>query len=112
MVRGACLSVIVQAEVKEPRKSRQEPGVRDTSEEVQSFLKSPKTPFSDLADDEKIFNGGDSMWQEQNQEHALLSEITEEDVEEIRQREEAIQKIEVVGCAVKNHVIWFGEKAA
>ncbi|KAL8181604.1 UNVERIFIED_CONTAM: hypothetical protein K2H54_012382, partial [Gekko kuhli] len=56
--------------------------------------KSPKTPFADLADDEKIFNGGDSMWQEQNQEHALLSEITEEDVEEIRQREEAIQKIE------------------
>ncbi|XP_060099048.1 t-SNARE domain-containing protein 1 [Heteronotia binoei] len=55
---------------------------------------SPKTPFSNLADDEKIFNGGDSMWQEQNQEHALLSEITEEDVEAIRQREEAIQKIE------------------
>ncbi|XP_077207478.1 t-SNARE domain-containing protein 1 [Paroedura picta] len=55
---------------------------------------SPKTPFADLADDEKIFNGGDSVWQEQNQEHAFLSEITEEDVEAIRQREEAIQKIE------------------
>ncbi|XP_042320484.1 t-SNARE domain-containing protein 1 isoform X1 [Sceloporus undulatus] len=55
---------------------------------------SPKTPFSDLADDEKIFNGGDSMWPEQNQEHALLSEITEEDLEAIREREEAIQQIE------------------
>ncbi|XP_028591888.2 t-SNARE domain-containing protein 1 isoform X1 [Podarcis muralis] len=55
---------------------------------------SPKTPFSNLADDEKIFNGGDSLWTEQNQEHALLSEITEEDLQVIRQREEAIQQIE------------------
>ncbi|XP_033011821.1 t-SNARE domain-containing protein 1 [Lacerta agilis] len=55
---------------------------------------SPRTPFSNLADDEKIFNGGDSVWMEQNQEHALLSEITEEDLEVIRQREEAIQQIE------------------
>ncbi|KAM6457541.1 t-SNARE domain-containing protein 1 isoform 1-T7 [Liasis olivaceus] len=55
---------------------------------------SPRTPFSDLADDEKIFNGGDSAWLEQNQEHALLSEITEEDVEVIRQREEAMKQIE------------------
>nr|XP_003223973.2 PREDICTED: t-SNARE domain-containing protein 1 isoform X1 [Anolis carolinensis]XP_008113702.1 PREDICTED: t-SNARE domain-containing protein 1 isoform X1 [Anolis carolinensis] len=59
-----------------------------------SRKQSPKTPFSDLADDEKIFNGGDTMWPEQNQEHALLSEITEEDLEAIRQREEAIQQIE------------------
>jgi len=35
------------------------------------------------------------MWQNQNQDQALLSEITEEDLEAIRQREEAIQKIEV-----------------
>nr|XP_034981782.1 t-SNARE domain-containing protein 1 isoform X2 [Zootoca vivipara] len=55
---------------------------------------SPRTPFSNLADDEKIFSGGDSVWMEQNQEHALLSEITEEDLEVIRQREEAIQQIE------------------
>ncbi|KAI6075112.1 T-SNARE domain-containing protein 1 isoform X1 [Aix galericulata] len=55
---------------------------------------SPKTPFSDLADDEKIFNGGDGMWQNQSQDQALLSEITEEDLEAIRQREEAIQQIE------------------
>uniref|UniRef100_A0ABM5GCZ1 t-SNARE domain-containing protein 1 isoform X3 n=1 Tax=Pogona vitticeps TaxID=103695 RepID=A0ABM5GCZ1_9SAUR len=55
---------------------------------------SPRTPFSDLADDEKIFNGGDATWSEQNQEHALLSEITEEDLEAIREREETIQKIE------------------
>ncbi|XP_053105775.1 t-SNARE domain-containing protein 1 isoform X2 [Hemicordylus capensis] len=59
-----------------------------------SRKQSPKTPFSDLADDEKIFNGGDSMWPEQTQEPALLSEITEEDLEAIRQREEAIQHIE------------------
>ncbi|NXI63167.1 TSNA1 protein, partial [Anseranas semipalmata] len=55
---------------------------------------SPRTPFSDLADDEKIFNGGDGMWQNQSQDQALLSEITEEDLEAIRQREEAIQQIE------------------
>lgn len=35
------------------------------------------------------------MWQNQNQDKALLSEITEEDLEAIRQREEAIQQIEV-----------------
>lgn len=35
------------------------------------------------------------MWQNQSQEQALLSEITEEDLEAIRQREEAIQQIEV-----------------
>ncbi|EOB03384.1 t-SNARE domain-containing protein 1, partial [Anas platyrhynchos] len=59
-----------------------------------SSKQSPKTPFSDLADDEKIFNGGDGMWQNQSQDQALLSEITEEDLEAIRQREEAIQQIE------------------
>lgn len=56
---------------------------------------SPKAPFSDLPDDEKIFNGGDGVWQNQGQDQALLSEITEEDLEAIRQREEAIQQIEV-----------------
>lgn len=35
------------------------------------------------------------MWQNQNQDQALLSEITEEDLEAIRHREEAIQQIEV-----------------
>uniref|UniRef100_A0A8D0GP30 t-SNARE domain containing 1 n=1 Tax=Sphenodon punctatus TaxID=8508 RepID=A0A8D0GP30_SPHPU len=59
-----------------------------------SGKQSPKTPFSDLADDEKIFNGGDNLWQNQSQDQALLSEITEEDLEAIRQREEAIQQIE------------------
>ncbi|XP_074919391.1 t-SNARE domain-containing protein 1 isoform X2 [Chelonoidis abingdonii] len=59
-----------------------------------SSKQSPKTPFSDLADDEKIFNGGDGMWQNQSQDQALLSEITEEDLEAIRLREEAIQQIE------------------
>ncbi|NXX92560.1 TSNA1 protein, partial [Centropus bengalensis] len=55
---------------------------------------SPKTPFSDLPDGEKIFNGGDSAWQNQNQDQAVLSEITEEDLEAIRHWEEAIQQIE------------------
>uniref|UniRef100_A0A8V0XSH4 t-SNARE domain containing 1 n=1 Tax=Gallus gallus TaxID=9031 RepID=A0A8V0XSH4_CHICK len=59
-----------------------------------SSKQSPRTPFSDLADDEKIFNGGDGTWQNQSQDQALLSEITEEDLEAIRQREEAIQQIE------------------
>nr|XP_045751736.1 t-SNARE domain-containing protein 1 isoform X3 [Mirounga angustirostris] len=53
---------------------------------------SPRAPFAELPDDEKIFNGGDSMWQ--GQEQALLPEITEEDLEAIRLREEAILQIE------------------
>ncbi|XP_014643419.1 PREDICTED: t-SNARE domain-containing protein 1 isoform X2 [Ceratotherium simum simum] len=53
---------------------------------------SPGTPFAELADNEKIFNGSDSMWQ--GQEQALLPEITEEDLEAIRLREEAILQIE------------------
>uniref|UniRef100_A0A8C0S2C9 t-SNARE domain containing 1 n=1 Tax=Canis lupus familiaris TaxID=9615 RepID=A0A8C0S2C9_CANLF len=54
--------------------------------------KSPRGPFAELPDDEKIFNGGDGMWQ--GQEQALLPEITEEDLEAIRLREEAILQIE------------------
>nr|XP_025840843.1 t-SNARE domain-containing protein 1 isoform X8 [Vulpes vulpes] len=53
---------------------------------------SPRGPFAELPDDEKIFNGGDGMWQ--GQEQALLPEITEEDLEAIRLREEAILQIE------------------
>ncbi|XP_066434826.1 t-SNARE domain-containing protein 1 isoform X2 [Eleutherodactylus coqui] len=52
---------------------------------------SPRTPFSDIADDEKIFNGGDEQWQNQSQD---LSEITDEDLDQIRQKEEAIKQIE------------------
>ncbi|NXW09729.1 TSNA1 protein, partial [Fregetta grallaria] len=59
-----------------------------------SLYQIPRTPFSDLPDDEKIFSGGDGTWQNQSQDQALLSEITEEDLEAIRQREEAIQQIE------------------
>nr|XP_033788955.1 t-SNARE domain-containing protein 1 isoform X3 [Geotrypetes seraphini]XP_033788956.1 t-SNARE domain-containing protein 1 isoform X3 [Geotrypetes seraphini] len=61
-----------------------------------SSKQSPRAPFSDLADDEKIFNGGDGMWQNhsETQDQALLEEITEEDLEMVRQREEAIQQIE------------------
>ncbi|XP_053322278.1 t-SNARE domain-containing protein 1 isoform X2 [Spea bombifrons] len=52
---------------------------------------SPHTPFSDMADDEKIFNGGDEVWQNQSQ---SVSEINEEDLDGIRQKEEAVKQIE------------------
>ncbi|XP_047639096.1 t-SNARE domain-containing protein 1 isoform X5 [Phacochoerus africanus] len=53
---------------------------------------SPRAAFAELADDEKIFNGGDGAWQ--SQEQALLPEITEEDLEAMRLREEVILQIE------------------
>ncbi|XP_049709599.1 t-SNARE domain-containing protein 1 isoform X3 [Elephas maximus indicus] len=54
---------------------------------------SPQARLGELADDEKIFNGGGSdIWQ--SQEQALLPELTEEDLEAIRLREEAILQIE------------------
>ncbi|XP_040117607.1 t-SNARE domain-containing protein 1 isoform X4 [Oryx dammah] len=53
---------------------------------------SPQAVFAELADDEKIFNGGDGVWS--GHEQALLPEITEEDLEAIRLREEAILQIE------------------
>ncbi|XP_038616322.1 t-SNARE domain-containing protein 1 [Tachyglossus aculeatus] len=61
-----------------------------------SGKQSPRTPFSDLADDEKIFSGADGPWQSQaqSQDQALLAEITEADLDTIRQREEAVQQIE------------------
>ncbi|XP_072781182.1 t-SNARE domain-containing protein 1 isoform X2 [Taeniopygia guttata] len=77
----------VQKKIAEKSKSLLPTGQRSTKQ-------SPKAPFSDLPDDEKIFNGGDGVWQNQGQDQALLSEITEEDLEAIRQREEAIQQIE------------------
>ncbi|KAM6215424.1 t-SNARE domain-containing protein 1 [Rhynchocyon petersi] len=55
---------------------------------------SPRVPFAELADDEKIFNGGDNVWQSQEQEQPLLPGLTEDDLEAIRLREEAILKIE------------------
>ncbi|XP_074842689.1 t-SNARE domain-containing protein 1 isoform X1 [Carettochelys insculpta] len=78
----------VQKKIAEKSKALLPTGPRSSKQQ------SPKTPFSDLADDEKIFNGGDTMWQNQHQDQALLSEITEEDLEVIRQREEAIHQIE------------------
>ncbi|XP_057285805.1 t-SNARE domain-containing protein 1 isoform X3 [Pezoporus wallicus] len=78
---------VVQKKIAEKSKALLPTGQRSTKQ-------SPKTPFSDLRDDEKIFNGGEGMWQNQNQDKALLSEITEEDLEAIRQREEAVQQIE------------------
>ncbi|NWT51076.1 TSNA1 protein, partial [Erythrocercus mccallii] len=78
----------VQKKIAEKSKALLPTGQRSTKQQ------SPKTSFSDLPDDEKIFNGGDGVWQNQGQDQALLSEITEEDLEAIRQREEAIQQIE------------------
>ncbi|XP_065442385.1 t-SNARE domain-containing protein 1 isoform X2 [Chrysemys picta bellii] len=78
----------VQKKIAEKSKALLPSGQRSSKQQ------SPRTPFSDLADDEKIFNGGDGMWQNQSQDQALLSEITEEDLEAIRLREEAIQQIE------------------
>uniref|UniRef100_A0A8D2FHK0 t-SNARE coiled-coil homology domain-containing protein n=1 Tax=Theropithecus gelada TaxID=9565 RepID=A0A8D2FHK0_THEGE len=57
-----------------------------------SKQQSPQAPFAELADDEKIFNGSDNMWQ--GQEPAFLPDITEEDLEAIRLREEAILQME------------------
>ncbi|XP_055203941.2 t-SNARE domain-containing protein 1 isoform X9 [Gorilla gorilla gorilla] len=57
-----------------------------------SKQQSPQAPFAELADDEKVFNGSDNMWQ--GQEQALLPDITEEDLEAIRLREEAILQME------------------
>uniref|UniRef100_A0A8I3W499 Syntaxin N-terminal domain-containing protein n=1 Tax=Callithrix jacchus TaxID=9483 RepID=A0A8I3W499_CALJA len=53
---------------------------------------SPQAPFAELADDEKIFNGSDNVWQ--GQEQALLPDITEEDLEAVQLREEAILQME------------------
>ncbi|XP_037659570.1 t-SNARE domain-containing protein 1 isoform X2 [Choloepus didactylus] len=52
---------------------------------------SPRAPLPELADEEKVFNGGD-MWQ--SQEQVLLPEITQDDLEAIRLREEAILQLE------------------
>ncbi|XP_073446525.1 t-SNARE domain-containing protein 1 isoform X1 [Dendrobates tinctorius] len=52
---------------------------------------SPRSPFSDIADDENIFNGGDEQWPSRDQD---VSEITEEDLDQIHQKEEAIKQIE------------------
>ncbi|XP_072459015.1 t-SNARE domain-containing protein 1 [Notamacropus eugenii] len=61
------------------------------SRRQQQQQQSSRTPFADLAD-EKIFNGGDSMWQSQDQ--ALLPGIADEDLDTLRHREEAVQQNE------------------
>ncbi|XP_018429533.1 PREDICTED: t-SNARE domain-containing protein 1-like, partial [Nanorana parkeri] len=58
-----------------------------------NLKQSPRTPFSDIADDEKIFNGGGEQWQKQSEDQDL-SEITEEDLEQIRRKEEGVKQIE------------------
>lgn len=92
---------------------RQPTGARDCGEKPRSWARgkqesvsdnracvchqqSPQSPFVELADDEKIFNGGDNTWQ--GQEQALLPDVTEEDLEAIRLREEAILQVEVGLC--------------
>uniref|UniRef100_A0A674HQ32 t-SNARE domain containing 1 n=1 Tax=Taeniopygia guttata TaxID=59729 RepID=A0A674HQ32_TAEGU len=66
----------VQKKIAEKSKSLLPTGQRSTKQ-------SPKAPFSDLPDDEKIFNGGDGVWQNQGQDQALLSEITEEIIKDL-----------------------------
>ncbi|XP_063307077.1 t-SNARE domain-containing protein 1 isoform X5 [Pelobates fuscus] len=58
-----------------------------------NLKQSPRTPFSDIADDEKIFNGGDELWPNQSQSQDL-EEINEEDVEHVREKEDAVKQIE------------------
>ncbi|XP_039088889.1 t-SNARE domain-containing protein 1 isoform X3 [Hyaena hyaena] len=53
---------------------------------------SPGAPFAELPDDGKIFNGRDGLWQ--GQEQAPLPEITEDDVEAVQLRGEAILQME------------------
>ncbi|KAF0871198.1 TSNA1 protein, partial [Crocuta crocuta] len=53
---------------------------------------SPGAPFAELPDDGKIFNRRDGMWQ--GQEQAPLPEITEDDVEAIQLRGEAVLQME------------------
>ncbi|KAK6490575.1 t-SNARE domain-containing protein 1 [Huso huso] len=57
---------------------------------------SPRTPFADLSEDDRIFGGGDVAGQSQDgrDDQAFLSEISEEDVEALRLREEALLQIE------------------
>ncbi|XP_060143383.1 t-SNARE domain-containing protein 1 isoform X2 [Globicephala melas] len=66
--------------------------LKQMAELLRGCSRSPQAPFAELSEDEKIFNGGDGVWQAQGQ--ALLPEITEEDLEAIRLREEAILQIE------------------
>ncbi|KAG8441563.1 hypothetical protein GDO86_010662, partial [Hymenochirus boettgeri] len=77
---------VVQKKVAEKSKSLLSTGQKHIKQ-------SPRTPFSDIADDEKIFNGGDERWQDENQTQDV-ADLSEEDLNEIRQKEEAIKQIE------------------
>ncbi|KAJ8290866.1 hypothetical protein GJAV_G00018550 [Gymnothorax javanicus] len=56
---------------------------------------SPQTPFAELCDEEPVFGGAEST---EGGSQAFLAEISEEDVEALRQREEALLQIEVPQC--------------
>lgn len=56
------------------------------------FLQSPQTPLNEQLDEGPLF--GDAVISEGGAQ-AFLSEISEEDVEVLRQREEALLQIEV-----------------
>ncbi|XP_044100795.1 t-SNARE domain-containing protein 1 isoform X1 [Neovison vison] len=66
--------------------------VRQMTELLRGCSRSPRAPFAELPDDEKLFNGTDGVWQ--GQEQAILPEITEEDLEAIRLREEAVLRMQ------------------
>ncbi|XP_072426055.1 t-SNARE domain-containing protein 1 [Chiloscyllium punctatum] len=60
-----------------------------------------RNPFTEISDEDEFFGRGSSKWQAddtsdptQAQSQAFLSEITEDEVESVKQREEAILQIE------------------
>lgn len=59
-------------------------------------VQSQQTPVTELCEDPLI---GPAESVEEDDQQAFLSEISEEDVEVLRQREEALLQIEVCTCA-------------
>uniref|UniRef100_A0A8C5Q6A9 t-SNARE domain containing 1 n=1 Tax=Leptobrachium leishanense TaxID=445787 RepID=A0A8C5Q6A9_9ANUR len=54
---------------------------------------SPGTQYSDTGDDEKVFNGDDELWQNQSQSQDI-PDVSEEDLDQIRNKEESVKQIE------------------
>jgi hypothetical protein len=64
------------------------------------WAQSPQTPFAELCEEGgPLFGGAAESSGGDGQEQAFLSEISEEDVEALRQREEALLLIEVWSCS-------------
>ncbi|XP_071369507.1 t-SNARE domain-containing protein 1, partial [Centroberyx affinis] len=65
--------------------------------------KSPQTPFTEQSEEGPLF--GEAVSSE-GEAQAFLSEISEEDVEVLRQREEALLQIEVSTLSTSMHSHW------